>query len=508
MAHSPVAINPRWPGCIVAGLVLALTLGTLCAVALRAEFQTVLGAADWAAIRFTVSQAFVSAAMSCLLAIPVSRALARRQFKGRGALITLLGAPFLLPVIVAVLGLVMVFGRNGIFNDVLGFLGMPEISIYGFHGVVLAHVFFNMPLVTRLILQGWLAVPSERFRLAASLNAPIGRLIEWPMLRNILPSAFLVVFLICLMSFAVALTLGGGPKATTVELAIYQALRFEFDLGRAALLALVQFGICAVAATIAWGITSPEVSGAGFDRAVQRWDGGVKRDVLSISLAALFLILPLGMIVLRGSSALLSLQPDIWQAALRSVIVALCSSALCTVMALALALRAGRLVAVAGVLPLAASSLVLGTGLFLIVYPYISPAKLALPMTMLVNAVLALPFVLRAIAPAVTKIESDFGRLGVSLAMSKGTWLWRIVLPRLRGPIGFGAGIAAALSMGDLGVIALFAGDAQETLPLAMYRLMGAYKMEAASGAALLLLIMSFTLFWICDRGGRVNADL
>ena len=508
MAHSPVAINPRWPGGIVAGLVLALTLGTLCAVALRAEFQTVLGAADWAAIRFTVSQAFVSAAMSCLLAIPVSRALARRQFKGRGALITLLGAPFLLPVIVAVLGLVMVFGRNGIFNDVLGFLGMPEISIYGFHGVVLAHVFFNMPLVTRLILQGWLAVPSERFRLAASLNAPIGRLIEWPMLRNILPSAFLVVFLICLMSFAVALTLGGGPKATTVELAIYQALRFDFDLGRAALLALVQFGICAVAATIAWGITSPEVSGAGFDRAVQRWDGGVKRDVLSISLAALFLILPLGMIVLRGSSALLSLQPDIWQAALRSVIVALCSSALCTVMALALALRAGRLVAVAGVLPLAASSLVLGTGLFLIVYPYISPAKLALPMTMLVNAVLALPFVLRAIAPAVTKIESDFGRLGASLAMSKGTWLWRIVLPRLRGPIGFGAGIAAALSMGDLGIIALFAGDAQETLPLAMYRLMGAYKMEAASGAALLLLIMSFTLFWICDRGGRVNADL
>jgi len=157
---------------------------------------------------------------------------------------------------------------------------------------------------------------------------------------------------------------------------------------------------------------------------------------------------------------------------------------------------------------LAASSLALGTGLFLIVYPYISPAKLALPMTMLVNAVLALPFVLRAIAPAVTKIESDFGRLGASLAMSKGTWLWRIVLPRLRGPIGFGAGIAAALSMGDLGVIALFAGDAQETLPLAMYRLMGAYKMEAASGAALLLLIMSFTLFWICDRGGRVNADL
>jgi thiamine transport system permease protein len=62
------------------------------------------------------------------------------------------------------------------------------------------------------------------------------------MLREVCPARFLVIFLICLTSFAVALTLGGGPRATTVELAIYQAFRFDFDLGRAALLALVQFG--------------------------------------------------------------------------------------------------------------------------------------------------------------------------------------------------------------------------------------------------------------------------
>ena len=43
-----------------------------------------------------------------------------------------------------------------------------------------------------------------------------------------------VIFVICLTSFAVALTLGGGPRATTIELAIYQAFRFEFDLARAA----------------------------------------------------------------------------------------------------------------------------------------------------------------------------------------------------------------------------------------------------------------------------------
>jgi thiamine transport system permease protein len=36
---------------------------------------------------------------------------------------------------------------------------------------------------------------------------------------------------------------------------------------------------------------------------------------------------------------------------------------------------------------------------------------------------------------------------------------------------------------------------------------MGAYRMEQAAGAALLLLILSFGLFWIFDRGGRANAD-
>jgi len=43
-------------------------------------------------------------------------------------------------------------------------------------------------------------------------------------------------------------------------------------------------------------------------------------------------------------------------------------------------------------------------------------------------------------------------------------------------------------------------------LPLHVYQLMGRYQMEAAQGAALLLLMLSLGLFWLFDRGGRVNA--
>ncbi|PXW72040.1 thiamine transport system permease protein [Loktanella sp. PT4BL] len=509
MAHSLVPVTPRWPGVAVAALVLALTLGTLAAVGWRAEWVGGLAPADWAAVRFTLVQAFLSALLSVLLAVPVARALARRGFYGRDLLITLLGAPFLLPVIVAVLGLLAIFGRGGLLNDGLVWLGFQPVSIFGLHGVVLAHVFFNMPLAVRFILQGWLSIPAERFRLAASLNAPVGRLLEWPMLRSVVPGTFLVIFLICLTSFAVALTMGGGPRATTVELAIYQAVRFDFDLGRAALLACIQFGLCVVAAALAWGVTGNDPMGAGMDRVVQRWD--LPRPVVDyavIAVAALFLLLPLGMIVVRGLPAFPDMPATVWAAALRSLCVAIGSAALCVLMALALALRGGAMVSVVGVMPLAASGLVVGTGAFLIVFPFVRPADVALLVTMLVNATLALPFALRAIAPTVDQINQSYGRLGLALDMRGWTWLRWVVLPRLRRPLGFAAGLAAALSMGDLGVIALFAGQEQETLPLAMYRLMGAYRMETAASAALLLVVLSFALFWICDRWGRGRVEM
>ena len=496
---------PAWvAGCAVAGL----TLGTLVAVALRAEVGSGLSTADWAAIRFTVVQALVSAGVSVVLAIPVARALARRRFAGRGLVITLLGAPFILPVIVAVIGLLAVFGRGGIVNDLLGALGLPEVSIYGFHGVVLAHVFFNLPLAARFLLQGWVAIPAERFRLAASLNAPVGRLLEWPMLRSVVPGTFLVIFLICLTSFAVALTLGGGPRATTVELAIYQAVQFDFDLGRAALLACVQFGICAVAALLAWQVTAVDGFGAGLDRVVQRWDGSKTVDALWIMLAALFLLVPLGMIVLRGLPGLADLPDSVWAATWRSVSVAVISAVMTVVMALALALRGGRLVAVIGVLPLAASGLVVGTGLFLILFPFVRPSDLALPVRALVNATLALPFALRSISPAVATVKADYGRLADHLGITGWARLRLVVLPRVRRPLGFALGLAAALSMGDLGVIALFADQQNATLPLAMFRLMGSYQMEAAAGAGLLLVAISLLLFWVCDRGGRLGTEV
>ena len=515
MAGGPFAVT-RLPAMIAGLTVLALTAGALVPVIWRAGGLSGPTPADWAALRFTLLQAALSAVVSVVLAVPVARALARRRFPGRGLLIAALGAPFILPVIVAVIGLLTVFGRGGWVNAGLTALGLPGVSIYGLHGVVLAHVFFNLPLAIRLIVQGWQAIPAERFRLAASLGfvpRDVARVLERPMLSEVMPATFVAVFLICLSSFAVALTLGGGPRATTLELAIYQSFRFDFDLARASVLALVQCAVCLAAAMAALAMRKPAAFGAGLDRAQDRWDGPQAwrkaADAALLVLVSGFLLLPLAAVTVAGLAGLADMPSTVWAAGGRSLMVAAAAVTLLLAMALPLSLVAGRgerAVEVLGVLPLAISPLVAGTGLFLAIRPWADPVSLSLAMTALLNATMALPFALRALIPAARLAAHDYGRLADSLAMTGWARLRLAILPRMTRAIRFSAGLTAALSMGDLGVAALFGDPERATLPVEVFRLMGAYRMEAASGAALLLLGLSLGVFWVIDRGGRPDA--
>lgn len=500
---------------IAAGLA-CLTLGSVLVLWLGSDASAGLGPADWAAVRFTVLQAALSAILSAALAVPLARALFRRSFAGLGLVIALLGAPFVLPVLVAVLGLLTVFGPRGPLNGFLQALGLPEFSIFGLHGVVLAHVFLNLPLAARMILIGWQGIPAERLRLAASLDlSPRAqfRHLEAPMLARVLPGAVLAVFLICLTSFAVALTLGGGPKATTVELLIYQSLRYDFDLGQAARLALVQFALSGAATLAAIALVPRVLQEAGKGRRnVVAAPGGWRRvlDGGVIALACLFLMLPLGAVVLRGLPGLDTLPAGLWAAAGRSVAVALASAILTAgltlVLSQAIARRGQSWIEVAAMLPLASSSLVMGTALFLVTRP-LSPDALALPVTLLTNVTLTLPFALRLVLPHARKVQADFGRLSASLGMGGLGQLRHVTLPRLARPLAFAAGLSAALSMGDLGVIALFSGEGSQTLPLLISRLTGAYRIEAAAAASLVLVALSLGLFWFVDRLGARDVD-
>jgi len=192
--------------------------------------------------------------------------------------------------------------------------------------------------------------------------------------------------------------------------------------------------------------------------------------------------------------------------------MALTSAALSTTTALFLALaiaaraRGASLFELAAMLPLAASGLVIGTGLFVALRPFVSPDASAIPVTIVTNAAMALPFGFRLLLPEARRIEADYGRLAAALGLSGRARLRWLDLPRLARPLGLATGLAAALAMGDLGVIALFAGEGSATLPLVIQRLMGAYRISLALSASALLVALSFSLYAVFDIWGRRHA--
>ncbi|MEX1058452.1 MAG: hypothetical protein WED11_12015, partial [Natronospirillum sp.] len=187
-------------------------------------------------LRFTLWQATLSAVLSVLLALPVARALALDStLPGKAWFLRWSLLCFVMPSLVLITGLVSVVGRSGWLTPWLG----SGWNLYGLNGILLAHVFLNTPFVIRVLTFQWQSIPDNAWKVAAQLQVTGWRrflLVEWPVLRGVLPGVLGFVFLLCFNSFAVVMALGGGPRATTLEVAIYQALKFSFNPSEALVL--------------------------------------------------------------------------------------------------------------------------------------------------------------------------------------------------------------------------------------------------------------------------------
>ncbi len=280
--REPLIPGWLWPGLTAALLMAAVALAAFAALWTHAPHTDIRALLHdsylWHVVRFSFWQAFLSALLSVVPAIPLARALYRRRFPGRRILLRLCAMTLILPVLVAIFGLLSVYGRSGWLAALCATLGIEwTFSPYGLQGILLAHLFFNMPMATRLLYQTLTQIPGEQRQLAAQLGMrgwDFFRLVEWPWLRRQIPPVAALIFMLCFASFATVLALGGGPQATTIELAIYQALSYDYDPGRAALLALIQMGCCLslillsqrlskaipVGATLARGWRNPEDS--------------------------------------------------------------------------------------------------------------------------------------------------------------------------------------------------------------------------------------------------------
>ena len=116
--------------------------------------------------------------------------------------------------------------------------------------------------------------------------------------------------------------------------------------------------------------------------------------------------------------------------------------------------------------------IVIGAGWFVLLRHSGDVFAVAPVMVVTVNAVMAMPFAIRAIRPAHDAAGERHERLCAQLGIGGWNRLRLVDWPVLRRPLMTGFAFAMALSLGDLGVIALFGSDTVQTLP---YLLLGAH---------------------------------
>ena len=95
-------------------------------------------------LRFTAWQAFLSAALSVVIGVPLGYLLANRSFPGKSLVSSLMMVPFVMPAITVALGFLLMYGVNGWFNEALDALfGVKVRVLHTLWAIVLAHAFYN-----------------------------------------------------------------------------------------------------------------------------------------------------------------------------------------------------------------------------------------------------------------------------------------------------------------------------------------------------------------------------
>lgn len=477
--------------------------------------------------RFTLVEAGLSTLLSILPAVAVAVALnARPDLPGQGLILRLFALPLALPALVVVFGVTGIYGRRGLIATVSSALGMPvEPDIYGLTGILIAHVFFNLPLAVRFILNGLDSTPAEYWRLAAQLGmGPWSRfrLIEWPAIRRNLAGIAGLVFMLCSTSFTVVLTLGGGPRATTLEVAIYQALHFNFDARRAVALTIAQLVLTSLTLFALSFAGRPSEEGFTLQTRVRRYDRPSRRERFvgtAIIVAALaFVALPIASVAASGLAADLGKlvrELIVWQAIATSLALGAFAALLSVLLSLSLVAARQTAARLRGMesrpslfewlagngsgLILMIPPIVIGAGWFILALHFMDPFALAPFMVVAVNAAMAMPFAVRVLRPAWDTAAARHDRLCDALGIFGTTRLRLIDLPAVMRPLAVSFAFSMALSFGDLGTIALFGSDQIVTLPYLLFQRISSYRTADAAGLALILGALSFALIALAD---------
>lgn len=465
-----------------------------------------LGEVVW----FTCWQAAASTIATLVVGLPIAHLLSRWTFPGRRALSAIVTVPFMLPTVVVGAAFVAL---------------LPDRMIGTALAIVLAHVFFNIAVVARVVGALWERIPRDLAAAAATLGAPRWRVtkeITLPLLRPAIVAAASVTFLFTFTSYGVVRVLG-GPDTTTIEVEIVRRATQLGDVSGAAVLALLQLAVLAL--MIGWTMMlqrrSTSLSSTGtVTRArpattSQRW--AIVAGALATAALMLAPLLALVAASVRiggqwtttawttlGESEIrpglqLGVDPvGAISASLQAAVVATALSVLVGLLA-ALAIdsagRSGGALDLGVMLPLGTSAVTIGLGMLITfdqdpfdwrAEPWLVPIG---------HALVAIPFVVRTLLPVLRARPAGWLEAAATLGASPLRAWWHVDVRVLARPIVIAAGLAAAISLGEFGATTFLSRTGRETLPIAIDRLLSrAGDIPRAQGFALATILMVMTV--------------
>jgi thiamine transport system permease protein len=482
---------------------------------------------------FTFWQATVSTILTILAAFPAAYIMARYTFRGKSLINALTLVPFVMPTVIVAAGFMALIGPRGWVNEALKALLNVDYAPIDIQNtiwiILLAHVFYNFAVALRLISGFWSNLDPQITAAARVLGAGRWRAfreVTLPLLRPAILAAAMLIFIFDFTSFGVVLILG-GPEFDTIETAIYRSTLINFNLPLATALTLVQLACTFTMIVIYTRLQNRAVVPLDLrPRQITQQRPATRRAkalllLVTITMLSL-LLLPLIALIVRsfvvGNSLALDNYFNLATNPRGSVLfvpplMALGNSLLFAIVTTVVALLMGtsaayvsasrsrwsRLSEPLWALPLGASAVTLGFG-FLIGFPTLRSSWIMIP---LAHSLVAFPFVVRTITPALRSIRSNL-REAAQVLGADSTRVWReIDLPILARAMLIGGAFAFAISLGEFGATAMLARAEMPTLPYAIYRYLSqpgsANYGQAMAMSTVLMLVVALSLVAI-DR--------
>ena len=150
-------------------LPLAVVFGQAFAHGLATYWAALVDPMAFAAIRLTLTVALIAVPLNLVFGVAAAWAVAKYEFRGKSALVTLIDLPFAVSPVISGLIYVLLFGAHGWFGP---WLAAHDLKVvFAVPGIVLATVFVTFPFVARELIPLMQAQGRDEEETALSLGA-------------------------------------------------------------------------------------------------------------------------------------------------------------------------------------------------------------------------------------------------------------------------------------------------------------------------------------------------